>query len=112
VIGDALGVVAGGHGDDAAPRLVCRQREQLVGGAALLERGNELLIFQLEPDLGPGDFGQRARMNERRTNHASGEPSGGSLQFRRSDGFALLRLAHTWFSVNGPTAGYVTHREK
>ena len=79
VIGNALGVVAGGHGDDAAPRLVCRQREELVGRAAFLERGDELLIFQLEPDLGPGDFGQRARMNQRRTDHSSGEPSGGGL---------------------------------
>ena len=48
VIGDALGMIAGGHGDDAGLGLLRRQAAQLVAGAAVLERAGELLVLQLQ----------------------------------------------------------------
>ena len=59
VVGDALRVVAGRHGDHAALALLRRELQQLVQRAALLERGGELQVLELEPDLGPGDARQR-----------------------------------------------------
>jgi hypothetical protein len=47
-------VVAGAHGDDAAPALGLRQQEQLVQCAALLERGGELQVLELQPQLAAG----------------------------------------------------------
>ena len=61
VVGDALRMIAGGHGDHARGRLLGRQLRQAVQGAALLERGGVLQVLELEPDLGAGDLRQRAR---------------------------------------------------
>ena len=46
VIGDALGVVAGGHGDDAAAAFVVVERQQAIERAALLEGGGELQVLE------------------------------------------------------------------
>jgi len=51
MIGDALRVVAGRHGDDAGAALLRRQALQLVERAALLERAGRMQRFQLEDDL-------------------------------------------------------------
>jgi hypothetical protein len=61
VIGDALGMIARRHGDDAARAFFRRQRQQLGEGAAFLERGGELKILEFEPDLATGDVRQGAR---------------------------------------------------
>jgi hypothetical protein len=47
VVGDRLGVVAGGHGDDALRPFAVADLEQLVERAPLLERGHELQILEL-----------------------------------------------------------------
>ena len=67
VIGDALRVVAGRHGDDAALALVRRQGRQPVERAALLEGGGELQVLELEPDLAAEDLGQRAARSRSRS---------------------------------------------
>ena len=51
VIGDRLGVVAGGHCDDAAAALFGAERGKLDAGAALLERVGDLQILVLDEDL-------------------------------------------------------------
>ena len=60
VVGDALGVVAGRHGDHAVLALRRGQRGQAIERAALLERGRELQVLELEPDLAAEDVRQRA----------------------------------------------------
>ena len=61
VVGHALGVVAGGRGDHTADRLArLDQRGQLVERAALLERGRELQVFELQEDLRAQDLAQGA----------------------------------------------------
>jgi hypothetical protein len=57
VIGDALRVVAGRHGDHAALLIARRQRGEAIEGAALLEGGGKLLVLELEPDLAAQDVG-------------------------------------------------------
>jgi len=51
VVSDRLRVVAGAHRDDAAPALGLAQREELVQRTALLERGGELQVLELEEHL-------------------------------------------------------------
>ncbi len=51
VVGDALGVIAGRHGDDAAAALLGRENRQAIEGAALLVGRGELQVLELEPDL-------------------------------------------------------------
>jgi hypothetical protein len=59
-------VVAGAHGDHAALALRRREREQLVQRPALLERGGELQVLELEEDLGAGELRERAALDEGR----------------------------------------------
>src|SRR5690606_18341395 len=66
VVGDRLRVVAGAHGDDAAPPLVGGEREELVERAALLEGGGELQVLELEEDLRAREARERAAVDERR----------------------------------------------
>jgi len=51
VIGDALRVVAGRHGDHAALALLVCELQQRVQRAAFLERGGELQVLELDPDV-------------------------------------------------------------
>ena len=57
VIGDALGMIAGGDGDHAAAALVFRQLQQAVECAPILERGGELQVLQRQPNLRAGEGG-------------------------------------------------------
>ncbi len=50
-VGDALGVVAAGVGDDAAGDFFRRELEDLVGSAAELEAADGLEAFGFEPDF-------------------------------------------------------------
>jgi hypothetical protein len=52
VVGHGLRMVAGAHRDDAAVAFGLGERKQLVQRAALLERGSELQVLELEVDLG------------------------------------------------------------
>ena len=58
VIGDTLGVVAGRHRDDAGAALLGAQGQQLVQGAALLERAGAMQGFELKVNFGADEFGQ------------------------------------------------------
>ena len=73
VIGDALGVVAGRHGDHAALALVGRELQQRVERAALLERGGELQVLELDPDVGLGDARQRLAAQAGRAHDRAGD---------------------------------------
>ena len=74
VVGHALGVVAGRHGDHAACTLHRIERQQAVERAALLEARGELQVLELEPDLGTGDGRKRARMQAGRVLDLAREP--------------------------------------
>ena len=58
VEGDALGVVAGAGGDDAAVTLHLAEGEQLVERATLFEGAGELEVFKLQVQRQTGQFGE------------------------------------------------------
>ena len=60
MIGEALGVIARRHGDDAAFPFLPIERRQAVQRAALLECGRELQVLELEPDAAAENAFQRA----------------------------------------------------
>ena len=59
LIGEGLGVIAGGGGDDAALFLLGRQLGEGVGGAAFFETSGALEVVELAVDLHPGQLAQR-----------------------------------------------------
>ena len=75
------GVIAASAGNHAqglsyhGTRLGVHQQKR-VECAALLVGGGELLVLELEPDLGAGDLRQRDRMQRRRAHHRAGDPLG------------------------------------
>ena len=78
-VGDALGVVAAGVGDDAAGDFFGRELEDLVGRAADFEAADGLQAFGLEPDLlraVTGDVGE-VGADERGLDGDVGDASGG-----------------------------------
>ncbi len=92
VIGHALGVVARGGGDHACTPLLGRERQQLVQRAALLERGGELVILELQVGLGAGDLGQRARMHAGRAHDVPIDGRSGGADFFDRDRHRPVRL--------------------
>jgi hypothetical protein len=62
MIGDALRMIAGGHGDDAAPPFIVRQAEQAVKRAAFLEGCGELQILEFYPNVAACDARQSMRL--------------------------------------------------
>ncbi len=62
VVGDALGVVSGGGGDDAARGLLGGEQGDAVERAALLEGAGHLQVFELEVDVLAGEFGEHERV--------------------------------------------------
>src|SRR3954468_18956634 len=62
MIGDALGMIAGRHGDDAAAALIRRQRGEAVQRATFLERGGELQVLEFEPDLATKNVAKRSAL--------------------------------------------------
>ncbi len=83
--GDRLGVVAGGHGDDAALALLGRQQRQAVGGAALLECAGDLEIVEFQHHLGAGQAGDGRIGNHRGAYHPPGDPLGRLLDVLKRD---------------------------
>ncbi|MNX87075.1 hypothetical protein D3C86_1189880 [compost metagenome] len=79
MVGHALGVVAGGHGDHAFGALVVGQRQHAVQCAAFLEGRGELQVLELQPDLGAEDVGQRAGQGKRGLQHLPAQVFAGGL---------------------------------
>ena len=73
---DALRVIAGGEGDDAARALLGRDRRELVVGAAELERTGALQCLGLEKHARAGRGIEHRRGNERRAQRDAGEAAG------------------------------------
>ena len=73
VVGDALGVVAGGHRDHAARALLFRQARELDVGAAVLERRAVLEGLELERDVAPQQLREPLRAQARRTDDLARE---------------------------------------
>ena len=98
VVGHALGVVAGRHGDHAARAAPRDEVDQLVAGAALLERGGELQVLELEEDLRADDLGQRARFHAGRVEHLPLQATRGAF-----DVFDSNHAAELWteFATSG-----------
>ena len=65
MIGDALGVIASRHRHHPGAPLGGVEREQLVQGAALLERTGRLHRLELQIHLTPGKLGQDRRPDRR-----------------------------------------------
>ncbi len=59
--------------------------DQLVARAALLERGGELQVLELQEDLGADDFRQGARFDAGRVEHLALQARRGALDVLDSD---------------------------
>ncbi len=62
MVGDALGVVAGGCGDDSAGGLLRSEGGDAVERATLLEGAGHLEVLELEVDLLAGEVGENLRV--------------------------------------------------
>ncbi len=88
-------MVARTRRDHAARALLVSQLQQRVERPTLLVGGGELLVLELEPDLGPGNRGQRLRMQRRRTHDGARDaPGGGAHIVDGQFGFHYLGFAH------------------
>ena len=107
VVGDRLRVVAGRDREHALGALGGRELRHLVERAALLERGRELQVLELEEDLAAADLRQRSRRQARRLADLAGDARGGGAdvvdrQGRRRD-FHHLILASPHAPAAAPT---------
>ena len=93
VVGDRLGVVAGGHGDDAGASFLGRERGQLVERAALLERVGDLEILVFDVDVGPGERRKPRRRQHRRAQDLAGNGAAGGFDVGGGDGHGLILVA-------------------
>ena len=80
---DALRVVAGGCGHDAARALLGRQAREPVGRAADLERAGALEVLELQVHGHAEQLGQVLRLVERRARDDAIEEGGGILELRQ-----------------------------
>ena len=78
VVGDRLGVVAGRHGDDAAPALLRPEARELVDRAALLEGAGRVHVLVLHEHRRAGELGQPRRRHQRRAQDVAGDRRGGA----------------------------------
>ena len=85
--GDALGVVAGAGGDDAALALGFAQGEQLVERAALLERAGALQVFKLQVQGQAGQFREVMRKLAGRNMNGVADARARRLNAGKSDRF-------------------------
>ncbi len=65
MVGDRLGMIAGRHGDHAAPAFVLAESGELDEGAAILERIGDLQVLVFDVDLGAGEGGKLRRGQHR-----------------------------------------------
>ncbi len=85
VIGQALGVVAGRRGKDAAGAFAGIEQQELVQRSAFLERRGELLVFRLDPQIGAGHRRQALRKGARRSHDVAVQSAGGGLDIGVGD---------------------------
>ena len=86
MIGNALCVVAGRHGDDAAPAFLVGELKQRVQSSALLEGGGELEILELHPNAGPRDARQRLAVEAGRAHDGARDARGRGAHVGERDG--------------------------
>ena len=116
MIAQPLGVIPGGCRDHAPRALFLVEMEQRIERAAFLVCGCELVIFELEPDVGPGNFRQGLRAQHRRPDHGTFDTRSGSAHI--VEGKELGRLGGStdgrcFVHVSGPTARrHATQRPK
>ena len=91
VIGDALGVIAGAHGGNAALALFRRKRLEAIEGAALLEGSGELPVLEFEIDVAARDARQGARMAGGRAHDRAIDRRSGGADIGEGDGKAFKR---------------------
>src|SRR6185503_5063433 len=107
VIRDALGVVAGRCRDDARRLLPAFEPLQLVERTALLERRGELMVLELEENLGPRRLRQGARVEARRLDDTAGNGGGGvSNAFDRDGGWGHGLIVYSGFGLRA--AGWLS----
>src|SRR5689334_23054170 len=99
VVGDALSVIAGRHGDHAAPLFVLVQGREAVECAALLEACGELQVLELEPDVAAEDLTERAARRARRDRDRAGNGATGCFDVREADGTYTLVQDHGSYLV-------------
>ena len=93
VPGHALRVVAGRHRHHAAAAFGGTQLRQPVQRSALLERGGELQVLELQEHRRAGDLGERARQQARRVRQVCGEARRGSLDVGELDHRLIMARA-------------------
>jgi hypothetical protein len=86
-------MVAGRHGDHAVLLLLLRELQQRVQRAAFLERGGELQVLELQPDIGLGDARQGLAAQAGRVHHRVADARGGELDVFERDGKVGHRAA-------------------
>ena len=104
-IRDALRMVAGGRGDDAAGDLLLGKRRDLVVRATNLERTGHLQVLRLEQNLMPGQLRQGARGNDLSVTRGAFQTLGGELQLGRVVTLQCLKdvfLFHTAYCMRRP----------
>jgi uncharacterized RDD family membrane protein YckC len=92
VVGDRLGMVAGGHRDHAARARRRVERGELVERAAILERVGDLQIFVLHVDLGAGQRRELRRGQHRRAQHLARDGAARRLDVGNGDAHAPALL--------------------
>jgi 3-hydroxyisobutyrate dehydrogenase len=76
VIAEPLRVIAGRGRDHPAVPPLAAEQQQRVERAPLLVGGGELVVLELQPDLGAADLGQRAAVEGGGADHRAGDPLG------------------------------------
>ena len=94
MVGHALGVVAGGHGDHATLAFIGGKRRKPVQGAPLFERRGELQVLELEPHIAAQDVGERAAPVAARLEHGAAQARASRLD--------IARLTGNWSSEGTP----------
>lgn len=65
VVGGALRMIAGAHGDDATRSFVIGQQEQLIASAPLLKRTGVLEVLEFQVDAAVCQLGEQLRLHAR-----------------------------------------------
>ena len=90
VVGDRLGVVAGGHGDHAPRPRGGVERGELVERAAVLERVGDLEILVFHMDVGAGQRRELGGRQHRRAQHLARDRAARRLDVRNGDAHRTL----------------------
>ena len=83
--GNGLGVIAGGHRDDATGAFGLGQQRQPVGRAAFLEGAGHLKVIQLEHDIATRCLRDGMAGQGRGAHHATGDACGRGFDIGEGD---------------------------